>query len=403
MAQGPSSIAAVVVLLASTLVPAPAAAQDSNFALVTVPEQARPGGWTFTPSLLYQGGWDDNVLLRTKGDQAPADFLNIINPRADVNFRGRHSELDANYDGAFLLYRDLNALNSYEQHGRMGARQRLSPHITLFARNEVAVIPTTELVQLVAVPFVRTGATYDDLQGGLEAALTKVTSLSATYNFEWVRFDPVQALGVVLRGGHSHGGNVTLRHRISVKTMLVSDFDMQRAQITDGGTFNLESASAGVEYTLSTATHLSAAAGVSHLNVSALESARTGPLWRLGLFHRYRTTTFDVRYSRSYVPSFGFGGTSQNEEALALVHVPLARRMYARSETAWRRNDPLTPTDPNLSTYWVEAAVGYLARPWMQLEVFYSDAHQNLNRPGGVYNRNRVGFQMVTSKPMRIR
>jgi hypothetical protein len=56
-----------------------------------------------------------------------------------------------------------------------------------------------------------------------------------------------------------------------------------------------------------------------------------------------------------------------------------------------------------LRTYWIEASVGYAATPWVRFEGFYGGSHQTIDRPGGVLDRNRIGFQVITARPMRIR
>jgi hypothetical protein len=46
--------------------------------------------------------------------------------------------------------------------------------------------------------------------------------------------------------------------------------------------------------------------------------------------------------------------------------------------------------------------VGWAAQRWVRLEAFYARAQQSTLRPGGQVDRNRIGFQIVTSKPMRV-
>src|SRR5436309_11282133 len=103
------AIVASAAVLASLFSVRAASAQDSNFALVDEAPAGRFAGWTFTPSLAYQGAWEENALLLYE-PQPPSDFLSLINPRADANFLGRRGEYDALYNGALLLYRDLNML-----------------------------------------------------------------------------------------------------------------------------------------------------------------------------------------------------------------------------------------------------------------------------------------------------
>ena len=39
----------------------------------------------------------------------------------------------------------------------------------------------------------------------------------------------------------------------------------------------------------------------------------------------------------------------------------------------------------------------------MRVEGFYGRTQQKIDRPGGRLERNRIGVQVVTAKPMRIR
>src|SRR5438067_8322517 len=142
----------IALAAAALLRPATAAAQETNLVPTAGANPQAPAGWSFTPSFAYSGAWDDNVLIRGNGDTAPGDFLNVVNPRGTLDFNGRHGQLSASYDGAFLLYRDLNSLNSYDQHGWFYARRLLTPHVGLFVRNTAASVPTTELAQFIAIP-----------------------------------------------------------------------------------------------------------------------------------------------------------------------------------------------------------------------------------------------------------
>jgi hypothetical protein len=393
----------VALVVMAALVPAPLAAQDSNFALSSTTRPAPVPGWTFTPSILYQGAWDDNVLLRGEGDEAPRDFLNILNPKADVTLLGRRGQLDASYDGAFLFYRQLETLNSYDQHARTTARRLITPHVALFVTDTFAAVPTTELVQFIAVPFIRTGSQLNDLRSGVEAALTKYTSMKVSYNFQWVKFDRDDPLAPLLRGGHSHGATLGLRHAISEDTTLVADYDVQHAIVVANGTFDVQNADIGIERKLSELTRLFLAAGVARVGVTDFGPARTGPAIRAGISQQYQRAALDLAYSRSYVPAFGFGGTYQNEEITASVRLPLSQRFYTNSSASWRRNEPLTRGDLSLASAWVEGVVGYAVQPWVRLEAFYSGSHQTIDQPGGKRGRTRAGFQIVTVKPLRVR
>ncbi len=393
-----------IVLLAALLAPGAAAAQESNFVPSTWANPQPSAGWTFTPTLVVGSGWDDNVLVRGNGDVAPGDVVSVLNPRASLDFNGARGQLTATYDGAALFYRDLNQLNSLDQRTTFDGRRLISKHVALFVRNSAAAVPTTELVQLVAVPFVRTGSRLEDLRTGVEVEFTKRTSMIASYDFQWVNFDHSVPGTEGLVGGHSHGVSFALRHLLTARLALTGDYDVQHATLRLADqTFDIQNAWVGVEYKLSDVTRAFAAGGISRLGVTQFSADRTGPAWRMGINHQMRRAGVDLLYSRSFVPSYGFGGTMQNEELTGRLQLPLGRRVYTTSALSWRRDDPLLIGQLPLRSYWVEGSVGYAATPWVRFEVFYAGTRQTIDRPGGELDRNRVGIQVITAKPVRIR
>jgi hypothetical protein len=393
----------LTLLLGALLQPGAAGAQESNFTPVASGDPRAPAGWSFTPALVVGSSWDNNVLIRGTGDAAPGDVLTVLNPRGTLDFNGAHGQLSATYDGAILLYRELNQLNSLDQHGSLYGRRLVSRHVALFVRNSAADVPTTELEQLVAVPFVRTGSRLEDLRTGIEAAFSKRTSAVISYDFQWVSFDHSLPGSDALVGGHSHGASLTLRHVLTKRLALTGDYDLQHAALRDGHAFGVQNGWVGAEYKLSEVTRLIAAGGVSRLGVTQFSQDRTGPAWRLGFTRKVGRAGADLLYSRSFVPSYGFGGTMQNQELTGRLQLPLWRRVYTTSMVSWRRDDPLISGELPLRSYWIEGTIGYAATPWVRVEAFYAGAHQTIDRPGGVLDRNRVGVQIMTAKPVRIR
>jgi len=254
------------------------------------------------------------------------------------------------------------------------------------------------------VPFIRAGSKLEDFRGGMDATLTKFTTVTAAYNFQWVTFGQTKASGdFLLRGGHSNGGSVSLKHQLDDSTSLVSSYSLQHAFVNNDGSFDVQNGDVGLERQLLPQTRVFGAFGFSHLNVSDNGPARTGPAWRAGVTHHLKRTAITASYFRSYVPAFAFGGTFQNEELIGQVQAPVARRIYVQSSVSWRRNEPLEANSLRLKTFWVEGTVGYALQPWIHLEGFFWGEHQVIDRPGGTVGRKRIGFQIVTSKPLRIR
>jgi uncharacterized protein (PEP-CTERM system associated) len=392
-----------IVLLAVLLRPAAAAPQESNLvpAVAAVSQTFR--GWSFTPMFIVGTGWDDNVLVRGQGDPTPGDLLSVLRPGGTLDFNGRRGQLSASYDGALALYRDLHELNSFDQRSSFSGRRLLSRHVAFFMTNSAAAVPTTELSRLVAVPFVRTGSRLEDLRTGIEAAFTKRTSAVFSYGFQWVDFDQVPG-SEALVGGQSHGVTVILRHVLTGRLALTADYDLQHATFrADDQTFDVQNSSAGADYKLTDRIRVFAAGGVSRLGVTPLAPDRTGPAWRAGLVSTAGRLGVDLRYSQSFVPSYGFGGTMQNEELTGRLQLRLGRRVQATSALSWRRDDPLTLGELPLRSHWIEGGIGYAVTPRVRFQVFFAGTHQTIDRPGGALNRNRVGFQMITTKPVRIR
>jgi hypothetical protein len=158
-----------------------------------------------------------------------------------------------------------------------------------------------------------------------------------------------------------------------------------------------------MEYRLDERLRLFGAFGFSRLTVSGVAPARTGPSWRTGLRGDFDGWSGEATYSRSFVPSYGFGGTQQNEELTGRVHVPLSRAMYAESSLGWRINEPLTVGGLKLHSLSVQGVFGYAFARWARIEAFYDQGSQNIDRPGGAVRRHRIGGQILTTKPMRIR
>jgi hypothetical protein len=77
--------------------------------------------------------------------------------------------------------------------------------------------------------------------------------------------------------------------------------------------------------------------------------------------------------------------------------------MYAEGSVSWRSNEPLVAGDVPLRSLWLGGLVGYAAQPWLRIEGFYGRTQQRIDRPGGDVERNRIGVQVVTAKPVRIR
>jgi len=397
---------AVSLAAVTALAVAPVSAQ-SNLPASPSASATQPG-WLITPSIGFTSGWDDNVFVAGRGAPTEGDVISSLNPQFSAAYNGRFSQFTADYGGAFLLYRQLTALNSFAQRASLAGRSRLSRHVTLFVTNAYSRTPTTENAELVGIPFVRTGSTIDGLDGGAEISLSKRTMLTIAGDGQWITFSQPasptpETLATGLHGGTGFGGTATVKHHVSERTAIITDYRAQRATVSDTGErFLVQSLQAGIEQTISQELSVVAEAGAAHLQTNVGDH-RTGPSYHAGVRWRPSPASFEADYGRSYIPSFGIGGTTQNEEATAALQLPLSRWFYERTSAAWRRNEPLTIGLPRLSSLWLETSLGYSRGGAFGFAVFFQGAHQTIDRPGGVVNDVRVGLQVSAGAPMRIR
>ena len=82
------------------------------------------------------------------------------------------------------------------------------------------------------------------------------------------------------------------------------------------------------------------------------------------------------------------------------------RRFYTEQSVIYRDDDPLTTDFQQLPLRSVRtlSLFGWAPQNWVRFEAFYARTQQTnfgIDHTGQLY-RNRIGFQIVTSKPVRI-
>lgn len=375
-------------------------------------QQTAPG-WIFTPSIVFGGTWDDNVLLVNPDTNPPADYGSPIAPAASLNYTGKYTRFSSGYTGSFVRYMTLSELNSLQQQLRATIDQRANARLTFFGQEFFNAAPTTDVLQLAGIPFYRTGSRSNTTSGGLQASLSSRTRLRSTYSLHAVDFDTNAFTSNQLQGGHAHDLTTTLEYAISRRFTAGGEYQFSRAIVNGrvvGGVagpddrFNMHTATATAQYQVDAGTSIYGGFGVAILGAGLAHEARTGPEWHAGVSHKAGRGVFSASYLRSYIPSFGFGGTFQNEQWGANLRMPFGRtRAYVDGGITWLNNDPLDTDQPSLQSSWVSGTVGYYATRWLSLEGFYGRTQQDSQRAGGQLERNQVGFRAVAVKPLKLR
>jgi hypothetical protein len=380
---------------------APAAAQRSDQAGET--QSYRIPGWSFTPSLALGATYDTNVALSdaradlgvTQGDT----FFNIV-PAGQLEYLGKYSEFSANYSGFIRRYLELDALNSYDQRASLGVKRLFSRRLTISARDSFADTPTTDDTEVNGVPFRRAGSRTNTLAVASDYRFTKYTSLSSRYDQTWVEFDRPD---IFLTGGWIHGVRNELSHRLSERVAVGGEYAYRYATLDRGNrNFSFQDAGGVVHLSLGPHTTATAAGGFALLQDRNLDVTRTGPYVRLNLTQALERATLGASYERQYVPSFGFGGSSNSQELRGYVMMPLRPGLYTQGSAAWRRMTPFETNTLQLDTLWIRSTLGYAAARWARVELLYTFTRQDSIVTGGEVNRHRVGVQFVISQPMRL-
>jgi hypothetical protein len=372
-------------------------------------------GWVFTPSFSFGGGWDDNVLLQSGVGPPLGDYVTSLTPAGILDYNGRRLQLSSTYRGSFSIYRELTDLNTLDQYGRFSVRYRMTPRATIGVLQSIAHSPTTDIVELVAVPFERIGTLNSSTDAVVDVRLTARTTARTGYRLRLVDFDDEGVERLRFPGGHAHEFTSAVDHRLSKRLTLGGLYTFQHVRFEEvdspvGVSDNsapvlLHYAVATGEYRLTEVLTILGNLGIDYLAEVEDQPSRAGLAWKAGVVATWRRITASGSYERSAVPSFGFGGVSDNEELTGSIRGDFARRRaYWQTTVALRDNQPITPGFPIRRTFWWSAGTGYSIQPWLRIEGYYAFAAQdNVQVLGGRINRNRIGFQIVTHKPLRLR
>src|SRR5678815_23433 len=192
------------------------------------PPQTAPG-WVFTPSISFGGTWDDNVLLVNPGTNPPSDYGSPITPAAGLTYTGQFTRFSSGSPGSFVRYMTLSELNGLHQSLHANLEQRANGRVTFFGDETFIAAQTTDVLQLAGVPFYRIGSRSNAATGGIQAALTKRTTLRSSYTLHTVDFDNNAFTSTSLQGGHGHDITTTVDYALSRRLAIGGEYEFNRA------------------------------------------------------------------------------------------------------------------------------------------------------------------------------
>jgi hypothetical protein len=361
-------------------------------------------GWTITPSVGAAASWDDNVALTSPQQGVLQDQVTTALTSLTSQYRGRKGEFLLEYRGMYDFYNTYTAFNAPDHRARLDFERRLTRSVTAFARESFSSSPTTE------VPFTdaglltlrrRTTAT-NDFRTGVDITPWSHSLITASYGNQWIELAGDEQVQPLLRGGYAHRGDLTMRRQLWPRLALGGRYDLQHAIVSQGQeSFQVQRAEALVDYAISTPLTLSGSAGWAWQTAGAAGD-ESAPSFSVDLQYRAEHTIWTVGYERTYLASFGFGGTVQNRELRASVEAPISRRVEITGRVTASENDPLIAEGLDLRGLAGEGFVTFTLASWLRLETFVTTSRQDTQLAGGRISRTRVGVRLLTLHPMRL-
>jgi len=376
----------------------------------TAQEQPAVGpGWTFTPSFGFSETYDDNVTLfgRTDVGTANNDLISVYTPQADLTFIGRRTRVNGGYSGSLLDYQTFSLFNRWDQHAQIGLRRIESRRISWSLQGNVTLTPSTDAMEFDGIPFSHTGARTVTLRGMLDYRVSQRDTISTSLIRQQVTFDRPDELLPYLRGGESIESFTSYRRHLNSRIGLGGTYSLRNSSsVGELEHLTFHGVRAEVDYQLTPVWNVRGGAGVDYVPATLITPAQHAPGFSGSVDWAQRSRGFHAGYQRMFMPSFGIGGAVESQDLTASYHTPLfnSRRIYSEQSLSWRDNKPLvlTPGRLRLRTTRIRAAIGYAPRPWIRMEGFYSKAFQTTLIPGGDIDRNRIGFVITTSRPVRM-
>jgi hypothetical protein len=367
---------------------------------------ATPAGLVLTPSAGVAALWDDNVALTSDDIGTLEDFVTAVTPNVALIHRARRGTLSLQYRGTYELHRELTEFDTADHRGRLDFDRQVSRRVSLFARNEFARAPTTQITSPATglVTLQRRTTRFNDFRGGAEITPTDRMTISAAYVSQWIKLARGPLVDPLLQGGRSDGADISALQRLTPRFAVGGRYDAQRAVVANGGEgFNVQRALALLEYALGPTLTLTGEAGRAWQTAGLNRDGQAGPAYQVGLQYQRQQLVLDVSYGRSFLPSFGFGGTVQNEEFRSSVRAPISRRIEVDMNASWRVNDQLNRSDLSLRSTTINAALAYLPVRWLRVEAFTLYSDQNSQIAGGQLSRAQTGVRVSTLHLMRLR
>ena len=339
-----------------------------------------------------------------------SEWVGLLNPRGEIDFNGRHARTSTPATRAALdrLPRPAGAAALRAARALRGAASAQPARLAVLARFRRcrADAPIAWRSRRASCRSRWSARSAFDASGGFTGAVSPKTTLDGGYGFSDVQFDRNAEVNRFLRGGHSNAPAPRSDARADAAVLGGRRLRGPRHASVAAGEqiFDVQSLAPRRVTRFTRATSMRGGVGATYMAVPTA-GCRCG-VRRSRVARSQRGRGRRGRSARSAVRA-----VARLRRTDAADHRVGRRRAAVRQGTLRRLRPPVVRGDApgrddcpglvHLRSVFYTATVGYAINRWLRVEGFYTGAHQT-SSARGLIDRTRVGFQFVTSKPVRI-
>jgi hypothetical protein len=358
------------------------------------------GGTTLVPSLAISEEWVDNVFLSNSNKQS--DFITIFTPAVALYINRPRYRLIAGTAVSAELYANDSSLS------RGFGRQNLllagdftaTPQLILRISDTLTVDRNTASTNAFTIG--RQLSLTNAVNPGLRWQIASRTALDVSATYSALRF---------FGGGNGTNGNGTdsdtyvlqsnFEYSFTQRFTGVVGYGFEYLKIEGEDDSTTHTPTLGFGYRLTSALTVNVQGGPAITQIGG--DTFITPAGTAGFTWRLRGGTLNVQYSRSVGVAGGFGGTAENQVAVATLTMPTWIRnltfLISPSYNKSKSVDSQQSTQVDVESYRASIGVSYRFSPYVVGFAGYEFVHQRTGREStqqvdADQNRVRVGLQI---------
>lgn len=279
------------------------------------PEGARRGPVTVTPTIAIAGEYNDNVFQTSTNKTG--DFILGITPGISVAVESPIYRLLGSYSFTAEMYADQDQLNDAfaRQDLRLDGSYRVTPLLSLFLSNTLAIANNSNLVAAENVSTGRTSSLSNTLSPGLTYQITPRTALRLRGSWATLRYDSNNAID-----SDTYAAEAFVDYAFTPRLTGTAGYQVAFFDVDLVGDAVTHTPRVGVTYRF-TPTLTGTLNGGPSILVPEDGDTDVLPAITAALQQRFSWGSATVQYDHAVGTAGGLGGTSENQALGATIQV----------------------------------------------------------------------------------